>query len=136
MGFDEVEDDASVAWRVSVTAKSIDDLALAISDHNPVHMSHLEAVGAGFKTRMLHGVGLLGIISSAVANKLPGAGSLLLKADATYFKPAYIGDELECFLSVVKKYRINSTIRFHYSIHNGVNEKLATGTLTVMVPKS
>tara|TARA_B100000768_G_scaffold157753_1_gene155996 strand:- start:1950 stop:2366 length:417 start_codon:yes stop_codon:yes gene_type:complete len=136
MGFDEIQDDTVLEWNVTVTSALIDDFASAISDYNPIHMSHAEAIKAGFKTRLLHGVGLMGLISSTVANKLPGAGSILLKIDATYLNPAYLGSELVCTLSVVKKYRSNNTIRFSYLIRNHDLDKLAFGNVTVMVPSS
>jgi len=136
MDFDQIADDASLEWNVSVTDVLIDDFAAAISDYNPIHMSHDNAVEAGFKTRLFHGAGLVGLISSAVANKLPGSGSILLKIDASYLKPAYLGDELVCTLSVDKLYKLNRTIRFSYLICNGDSEKLAQGNVTVMVPKS
>tara|TARA_B100000795_G_C22692482_1_gene396167 strand:- start:482 stop:898 length:417 start_codon:yes stop_codon:yes gene_type:complete len=134
MDFSQIEDDASLMWNVSVDAKLIDDLAAAISDYNPIHMSHGKAVEAGFKARLLHGAGLIGLVSSAVANKLPGPGSVILKIDASYLKPAYLGDELVCTLSVTKKYKLNNTIRFSYLILNKDSEKLALGNVTVMVP--
>ena len=136
MGFDEIADDAILEWNVAVTAELIDNFAAAISDYNPIHMSHQEAMQAGFKTRLLHGVGLVGLISTAVASKLPGAGSVLLKIDASYMKPAYLGSELVCTLSVAKKYRSNNTIRFSYLIRNHDLDKLALGSVTVMVPNS
>lgn len=136
MDLDQIADDASLEWNVSVTDALIDDFAAAISDYNTIHMSHDNAVEAGFKTRLFHGAGLLGLISSAVANKLPGSGSILLKIDANYLKPAYLGDELICTLSVDKIYKLKRVIRLSYAIRNGASEKLARGNATVMVSKS
>ena len=134
--FDQIADDASLEWNVRVTDVLIDDFAAAISDYNPIHMMHDKAVEAGFKTRIFHGAGLVGLISSTVANKLPGPGSILLKIDASYLKPAYLGDELICTLSVDKIYKLKEIIRFSYLIRNRASEKLALGSVTVMVSKS
>jgi acyl dehydratase len=94
MVFDQIADDASFEWSATVTASLIDSVAAAISDYNPIHMSHVNAVEAGFSTRVFHGVGSIGLISAAVADNLPGPDSILLKIDSSFLKPAYLGDDL------------------------------------------
>ena len=56
----------------------ITGLASAISDFNLLHMSKTAKIKAGFKVRILHGFGLIGLVFASVANDLPGAGSILL----------------------------------------------------------
>ena len=136
MGFDDIATDTVLEWNVTVTSELIDNFAAAISDFNPLHMSHEKAIQAGFETRLLHGVGLIGLISTAVATKLPGEGSILLKIDASFIKPAYLGSELVCSLKVAKKFKSNNTVRFSYLIRNDDLDKLALGSASVMVPSS
>jgi 3-hydroxybutyryl-CoA dehydratase len=134
MNFDQIGDDEVLEWSVSVTTQLIDNFAGAIEDFNPIHISHDAAVSSGFQTRVFHGIGLVGLISSAVANKLPGAGSVLLKLDSSFLSPAYLGDNLSLRLAVEKKYKLNSTIRFSYLICNDNSKKIALGHVLVMVP--
>ena len=125
-------DDGTLRWEVDVTETLIDKLVDTLSDHNPIHLSHEEAVAAGFRTRVLHGVGLLGIISSAIATDLPGPGSVILKLDAKYMHPAHLGDRLICKLEIDKIYRSVNTIRLKYIISKSDDgRKLVQGTVTV-----
>ncbi|MFL2693704.1 MAG: MaoC family dehydratase [Gammaproteobacteria bacterium] len=134
MLFHELPDNSEIKWNIEVTEDLINNFAQAIDDYNPIHISHEKAIEAGFKTRIFHGAGLLGVISSAVANKLPGPGSILLKLDLKYIAPAFLGDKLTCSILVKKKYKINNTVSLSCSITNNAFKKILTGNLTVLVP--
>ena len=134
MYYDQINDDQIWKWKVTVTAEMVDAVASTFSDYNPIHMDHDAAVNMGFKTRVFHGVGLVGLISSAIATELPGPGSILLKIDSSFSKPAYLDDELSLELSVIKKNKLNNSLKLTYIISNNESGRLAFGNASVLVP--
>ena len=136
MLFHEIQNNTELKWSIEVTEKLINNFAEAINDFNPLHISDDKAINAGFKARIFHGAGLFGIISSGVANKLPGPGSILLKSDLKFVAPAFLGDKLTCSIFVIKKYKVNNTVALSCLITDSSYKKILTGNLTVLVSNS
>jgi len=135
MLFDQILENHSVNFSLTITASLIDNFALASLDDNPVHMSQDYALEAGFKGRIFHGAGLVSIVSSVIANQLPGPGSILITIESRFLKPAYLGDEVMINVKVDKKLKITNTINLQYTAVNDDSLLIMSGKAKVLVPK-
>lgn len=71
-------------------------------DFNPVHLNAEYAKNTIFKERIVQGVLTVGLISSVIANKLPGAGSILLSQEIKYVAPVKINDAITAVVEIIE----------------------------------
>jgi len=65
----------SAEYSKTITESDIYQFAEITGDYNPVHVDELYAQKTRFKTRIVHGLLTAGLISTVLANKLPGPGA-------------------------------------------------------------
>lgn len=71
-------------------------------DDNPVHLDEDYARQTHFGGRIVHGILSAGLISAAIAAKLPGPGTIYLKQNLKFCAPVRIGDVVEAKVSVAE----------------------------------
>jgi 3-hydroxybutyryl-CoA dehydratase len=71
-------------------------------DSNPVHMNELYAARTMFKGRIVHGMLSASFISTAIASKLPGPGSIYLSQNLKFRAPVRAGDTVEARITVTE----------------------------------
>lgn len=84
-----------------VTSERVETFASVSGDMNPIHLDETYAKSSLFGQRIAHGLFVASFISSAIANKLPGPGSIYLKQDLNFKKPVYIGDTIITKVEVI-----------------------------------
>lgn len=75
-----------------ITDKMIRAFADLTGDTNPVHLDDDYAAGTRFGRRIAHGMIAAGLISAALANDLPGPGTVYLSQSLQFRAPVYPGD--------------------------------------------
>jgi len=85
----------------TVTEADVIAFAEVTGDKNPIHLDEEYAKNTIFNGRIVHGAFSIGLISRAIAEKLPGKGSILLSQYVKYIKPVRIGDELRVIIEVI-----------------------------------
>ncbi|MBC6981023.1 MaoC family dehydratase [Caulobacter sp. 17J80-11] len=99
-------EDLAVGRRVEVahvvTDADIVKFAEASGDFNPVHLDEAYAQTTPFKGRIAHGMLSGAFISAALANKLPGPGSVYLSQNLKFKRPVRPGDEVVTRIEVTK----------------------------------
>ena len=133
--FEDISVDSTAEKEFLITSELIDNFASLVQDYNPIHINQEYAVDAGYKARIFHGAGLIGFVSSVVANNLPGEGSIILSMDSKFTKPAYEGDCLSVILQVVKKYKLSNTVKLKYLIKNQDLLVISSGFIDVLIAK-
>ncbi len=71
-------------------------------DFNPAHVNEVYAGNTFFKTRIAHGMLVAGFISAALANQLPGPGTIYLKQDLSFRAPVRIGDTITAQVEILE----------------------------------
>ena len=102
-------------------------------DHNPLHVNPGFAKQSYFRDRIVHGAFIVSQISSLIANKLPGPGSILLKLDLKFRAPLRIGDTLTVFGKVIDKNSSNRRITIEVKCLNQNQRTLVEGNAVVML---
>jgi len=80
-----------------------DDLrgfAQVSGDHNPLHLDDAYAAQTQFGRRLVHGMLTASLISAALANDLPGEGTVYLSQSLQFKAPVFIGDTITAALEV------------------------------------
>ena len=69
-------------------------------DLNPAHINEPYAAGTFFKTRIVHGMLLGGLISAVIGMKLPGPGTIYVRQELLFQAPVFIGDTITARVTV------------------------------------
>ena len=78
----------------TVTIEDIKRFAEVSGDFNPVHLDEEFAKKTIFKRRIAHGFLTASFISTVIATKLPGPGSIYLKQSLKFLAPVYIDEKI------------------------------------------
>jgi 3-hydroxybutyryl-CoA dehydratase len=85
-----------------VTEELLEHFAEATGDRNPIHFDEGYAATTRFGGRIAHGLLVGGVISSLLANELPGPGTVYLGQELSFRAPVRIGDEVRCEVEVTE----------------------------------
>ncbi len=83
-----------------VTERDIDDFAKLTGDDNPVHTNPDFAKKTIFKQKVAHGFLSASFISTLIATKLPGPGSIYLSQNLKFLAPVFIDDLIRVKVTV------------------------------------
>jgi len=86
-----------------ISEEDIKQFARLTGDNNPIHLDDEYAKKTMFKKRIAHGLLTASFISTVIATKLPGQGSIYLDQSLKFLAPVYIGNQIRIFVKVTKK---------------------------------
>jgi len=135
MKFENIDDNFFIREFNLITEELIEKFSEVTKDFNSIHVSHEEAVKAGFKTKVLHGAALIGLVSSIISKEFLGDGTIILEINSKFSKPAYLGDKISINVEVEKKYDLKKTLKLGFLVSNQLDERLAYGKILVMEKK-
>jgi 3-hydroxybutyryl-CoA dehydratase len=84
----------------TISDEMIRSFANLTGDANPVHLDDAYAAGTRFGRRIAHGMLAAGLISSTLANDLPGPGTVYLSQTLQFKGPVYPGDTITTTVEV------------------------------------
>jgi 3-hydroxybutyryl-CoA dehydratase len=99
---DELTVGMSASYERVITDKDIEEFAEVSGDHNPVHLDDAYAKTTRFKGRIAHGLLGASFISTVLASKLPGPGTVYLGQSLAFKAPVRPGDKLEARATVTE----------------------------------
>jgi len=109
--------------------------ATLTGDHNPVHLDEDYARDTRFGRRIAHGMLTVSLISSVIANKLPGAGTIYLGQTLQFVAPVYLDDTVTARVTVLKIREDKPIATLETVCVNQRGETLIKGEATVLIPK-
>ena len=116
----------------TITEADIANFSEVTGDNNPVHISDDFASKTIFKKRVAHGFFTASLISTLIATKLPGPGSIYISQTLKFLAPAYIGDNILTKAIIQKidkeKRRVNLLTECFIS-----DKKILTGEAEILV---
>ncbi|MEY4877036.1 MAG: hypothetical protein RL708_2185 [Bacteroidota bacterium] len=69
-------------------------------DYNPIHFDEEYAKTTRFKKNIVHGMFILGLISNAIGNHLPGIGSIYATQQIKFTLPVFIDDTITVIITI------------------------------------
>jgi acyl dehydratase len=128
-----VGDNAEITKTIEQT--DIDAFADLTGDHNPVHVDEEFAKTTRFGRRIAHGMLTASLISSVLANKLPGEGSVYLGQTLQFVAPVFPGDEVTARVTVKEVREDKPIIKLETICVNQRGEIVIRGEATVLLPQ-
>ena len=135
MRFDELAVGMSAEHAKTVTDADVVLFAGITGDFNPVHVDAEAAARSMFGGRIAHGMLSAGLISAAIAMKLPGAGTIYLEQSLRFTKPVRIGDTVTARIEVAELLP-KRRVRLLTVCRNQHGDTVLDGEATVLLPKS
>jgi 3-hydroxybutyryl-CoA dehydratase len=101
-GYDveDLEVGMTATFAKTITEADIVLFAGASGDNNAMHINEEFAAATIFKGRIAHGMLTASVISAAIANKLPGPGTIYLRQNLVFKAPVRAGDTVHAKVSV------------------------------------
>lgn len=126
----KVGDSAEITKTIEQT--DIDAFAEVTGDHNPVHVDEEFAKTTRFGRRIAHGMLTASLISSVLANKLPGEGSVYLWQTLQFVAPVFPGDEVTARVTVKQIRNDKPILKLETICVNQRDEVVIRGEATVL----
>jgi len=92
----------SATFAKTITEADIVLFAAVSGDNNALHINAEYAATTIFETRIAHGMLSASVISAAIANKLPGPGSIYLSQSLRFRAPVRAGDTVHAVVAVTE----------------------------------
>lgn len=102
MRYDELSVGQTAEYSKTVTDADVMSFATVTGDFNPVHVDDEAGAKSRFGGRIAHGMLSAGLISAALASKLPGPGSIYLGQTLRFTAPVRIGDTVTVAVTVTE----------------------------------
>ena len=132
MRFEDLAVGQSAEYSKTITADDVTMFAGITGDFNPVHMDEEAAAKTRFGGRIAHGMLSAGLISAAIANRLPGSGSIYLGQTLKFTAPVRIGDTVTVSVSVLELLS-KKRVRLSTTCANQKGETVIEGEATVLM---
>jgi len=116
----------------TIEQADVDAFADLTGDHNPVHVDEEFAKTTRFERRIVHGMLTASLISSVLANKLPGEGSVYLGQTLQFLKPVFPGDVITARVTVKEIREDKPIVKLETLCINQRGEIVIRGEATVL----
>src|SRR5215203_7467351 len=116
----------------TITEADVQAFAGVTGDHNPVHVDEEFAKTTRFGRTIAHGMLTASLISSVLANKLPGEGSVYLGQTLQFVAPVFPGDEITARVTVKEVREDKPVVKLETICVNQREEVVIRGEATVL----
>ncbi len=127
----QVGDTATISKTIS--DEDIRAFAELTGDYNPVHLDDNYAQGTRFGRRIAHGMLAASLISAALANELPGRGTVYLSQSLQFIAPVYPGDTVTARVTVTKVREDKPIVTLETICTNQSGETVVKGEAVVLI---
>lgn len=118
----------------TITERDVQSFADVTGDHNPVHVDEEFARATRFGRRIAHGMLSASLISSALANQLPGEGTIYLSQSLQFLAPVYLDDTVTARVTVTKIREDKPIVTLETVCVNQRDELIIKGEAVVLIP--
>jgi 3-hydroxybutyryl-CoA dehydratase len=98
--FEDMNVGMTATFAKTITEADIVLFAGASGDNNAMHINEEFATTTPFKGRIAHGMLSASVISAAIANKLPGPGTIYMRQSLEFRAPVRAGDTVHATVTV------------------------------------
>lgn len=131
MRFEDLKIGQKASLQKTFTAADVTAFAGISMDVNPIHMSDGYAKNTIFGKRIVHGILTSGLISSVLANKLPGPGTIYLGQDLKFTAPVYLDDDITVEVEIVELREEKKIVKLSTVCKNQEGKEVIVGFATV-----
>ena len=117
----------------TIEQADVEAFAEVSGDHNPLHLDDDFAKTTRFGRRIAHGMLSASLISSVLAGKLPGEGSVYLGQTLQFVAPVFPGDRVTARVTVKEIREDKPIVKLETICVNQRDEIVIRGEATVLV---
>jgi len=117
-----------------ITQDMVNQFADLSGDRNPLHVDKDFASRTSFGRPIAHGILVASFFSALVAEKLPGPGSIYMRQEFKFKKPAFIGEKLRVRVEVLKIRTGKPIFTLRTVCFNGDDEIILDGQAVIYKP--
>ncbi len=132
MNYPDLKEGMRAEFSKTVSDADVRSFADVTGDHNPVHLDEAVAARTRFGGRIAHGMLSAGIISAAIASRLPGPGSIYLSQTLKFTAPVRIGDTVTATIAVLELLPKNR-VRLATTCRNQAGEIVLDGEAVILM---
>lgn len=132
--YDELQIGDSATFSKTMSETDIYGFAGITGDMNPAHVDAVAAAEGMFKQRIAHGMLSASFISTVLAMKLPGPGTIYLGQDLQFRAPVFIGDTVTARVECIEKIEARKWAKFKTTCTNQDGKVVVDGVATVLPP--
>jgi phosphate acetyltransferase len=131
--YDEIQPGQTAELQRTLTRDDVALFSKVSGDLNPTHVDEEYAISHGAKGIVGHSLWATGLISSLLANVLPGPGTIYHRQDAGFHRSVYLGDTLTARIKVREK-KAGSLVVFDCEVVNQDKRLVMNGVAEVVAP--
>ena len=132
MRYDELALGQSAEYSKTVTDEDVRLFARITGDFNPVHVDEEAAAKTRFGGRIAHGMLSAGLVSAAIANRLPGPGSIYLGQTLRFTAPVRLDDTITVRLTITELLS-KKRVKLSTVCQNQKGETVLEGEATILM---
>lgn len=132
--YDELQIGDSASFTKTLSETDIYLFAGITGDLNPAHVDAVSAAGGMFKQRIAHGMLSASFISTVLAMRLPGPGTIYVGQDLQFRGPVFIGDTITARVECTEKLEQRKWAKFKTTVTNQDGKLVVAGEATVIPP--
>ena len=118
----------------TITETDVYGFAGITGDFNPLHVNAVEAEAGRFGERIAHGMLSASIISTVIATRLPGPGTIYMGQEVRFLNPVRFGDTITATV-VIEELLDRGRVRLHTFVENQKGETVVDGYARVKLPR-
>lgn len=132
--YDELQIGDSASFTKTISESDIYLFAGITGDLNPAHVDALSAAGGMFKQRIAHGMLTASFVSTVLAMRLPGPGTIYVGQNLQFRGPVFIGDTVTARVECTGKLEQRKWAKFKTTVTNQDGKLVVDGEATVIPP--
>jgi 3-hydroxybutyryl-CoA dehydratase len=117
----------------TIEQEDVQAFADLTGDRNPVHLDEAFAKTTRFGRRIAHGMLTASLISSVIANKLPGEGSVYLGQTLQFVAPVFPGDAITARVTVKEIREDKPILKLQTICSNQHGDTVIRGEASVLI---
>jgi 3-hydroxybutyryl-CoA dehydratase len=132
--YDEIQPGDSATFTKTLSESDIYLFAGITGDLNPAHVDAVTAASGMFKQRIAHGMLTGSFVSTVLAMKLPGPGTIYVGQELQFRGPVFIGDTVTAKVECTEKLEQRKWVKFKTTVTNQDGKLVVDGVATVIPP--
>ena len=133
--FDELQVGDTAEFSKTISESDVYLYAGVTGDLNPAHINEEYAKKTFFKTRIVHGMLVGGLISTVLSTKLPGPGSIYIRQELNFLAPVRIGDTVTARVEIADMDREKKRLKMKTVCVNQEGITVLDGAAVVSPPR-
>ena len=135
MRFEDLTVGQTAEFSKTVTEADVVLFAGVTGDFNPAHLDAVYAGKSRFGGRIAHGMLTASFLSTVLAMRLPGPGTIYLSQSLRFLRPVKLGDTVTARVEVAELFPSRRRVRLLTTCHNQEGEAVIDGEAVVLVPE-